>query len=196
MKSLKIIFLTLITSLSLGLAGNCQMFSFEQSSYQKRASFPAGSFLKGYLQNQLSSNKNKVGDPVYAIISYDVKIGKITCIPKNTLLTGHVTQISPPVEGRNGYIQVKFDYITFPDGWGTSLSGHVWNTTGKGMIGGEATKKTLYRKIPHYVENVGTFVQLVEVGQGEMGKETVVTQNTEFIIVLDSDLNVVVNLNQ
>jgi len=196
MKLLKTIFLTLIITLFFGMAGNCQMFSFEQSSYQKKATFSAGTFLKGFLQNQLSSSENKVGDSVYVIIPYGVKIGKITCIPKNTLITGHITQVGKPVTGYNGYIQVKFDYITFPDGWGTTFSGHVWNLGGKGILGGEATNKTLYRKIPHYMENVGTVVQLVAVGQGAMGKETTVEKNTEFIIVLDSDLNVTVNLNQ
>jgi len=195
MKVLKYIFVALMLVFSLNSAGFAQMFSFEKNPHQGTATFPAGTFLKGILKNQLSSAENRVGDKVYLLIPFNVKIGKITCIPKNSLITGHVTQVQKAQQGRNGFVQVKFDYIKFPDGWGTSISAHVWNREGKGNIGGESTKKVTYKKIPHYIENIGIVAQLVETGPGVMGQDKLIPEGSEFIIVLDNDLEVKPNPN-
>jgi hypothetical protein len=170
-----------------------QMFSFEKSPNLDIATFPAGTLFKGRLQNQLSSASNKIGDQVYLLIPFDIKIGKITYIPKKSMVIGQVIQAQKAKQGKNGYIQLKFEYIKFPDGWGTPLSAYVWSETGGGILGGEITKKVSFKKIPHYMSDIGTVVQLVETGQRAMGQEKIIPSGTEFIIVLDNDLEITTN---
>jgi len=189
-KSLKYIFAVMVVILSLNSAGFAQMFSFEKNPNVRMATFPSGTLFRGVLQNQLSSANSKMGDNVYLIIPFDVKIGENTCLPKKSLMIGQVIQVQKAKPGKNGFIQIKFEAIKFPDGWGTQLSAHVWNSGGSGIIGGETTKMVSYKKVPHYIQDSGTVVQLVETGQRAMGQEKYLPAGTEFVIVLDNDLEV------
>ncbi len=195
MKIFKYLFMSLILCFILNSAGFCQMFSFEKTKSSRLVVFPAGTFFKGVLQNDLSSSKSKIGDKVYLLIPFDVKIGKVTCIPKKSMIIGQVIQVQKAKQGKNGFIQTKFEYIKFPDGWGTQLSARLWSSDGKGIIGGETTKRTAYRKMPHYIDNMGAVVQLIESGPRSMGQEKNISAGSEFVIVLDTDLEIAPNVD-
>lgn len=190
MKNFKYIFTVLIMFLSLNSAGFAQVFNFEKNPNLSNAIFPAGTFFKGKLQNELSSAKSVIGDKVYLILPFDVKLGEITCIPKKTLISGQIINIHKAQFGKNGYIQVKFNSMKFPDGWETGLSAYIWSGTGTGIIGGDTTKRKIYKKIPHYIEDLGIVAQLVESGDRVMGQEKYLPAGTECIIVLDNDMKV------
>lgn len=190
MKYLKYIFASLIIFFSITTTGFCQIFSFEKNPYENSVVLPAGTLFRGILKTELSSEKNVVGDPVYVVLPFNIKMGKYTCIPKQTLLVGEVIQVQKAQKGRNGLLQIKFDGIRFPDGTGSQLSAHIWNRDNKGIIGGEVTNRTSYKKMPHYIEDVGTIAQVIETGERAMGKEKRIPSGIECIIVLDNDLEV------
>lgn len=173
----------------LNSAGFCQVFKFEKNPREHIATFPAGTFFKGVLQNEISSEKNGVGDKVYMIIPFDVKIGEVTCIPAQTLIIGEIIQIQKAQEGKNGFVQIKFDQMVFPDGTGTQMSGHIWSGN-KGILGGETTKRIAYKKVPHYIEDIGIVAKLVETGDRAMGKNKILPVGTECVVVLDNALKV------
>ncbi|HBG49545.1 MAG TPA: hypothetical protein DDW90_08605 [Cyanobacteria bacterium UBA9971] len=189
-RAFKYIFAVMVMVFSLNSAGFAQVFSFEKNPNLRYATFPSGTLFKGALQNQLSSANSKMGDKVYLLIPSEVKIGENTCIPKKSILIGQVIQAQKAQPGKNGFVQIKFEAIKFPDGWGTQLSAHVWSDNGSGIIGGETTKMVSYKKVPHYMQDVGTVVQLVQSGQRAMGQEKFLPAGTEFVIVLDNDLEV------
>lgn len=169
---------------------SAQMFSYEKNPAEYTAVFPAGTFLKGVLQNDLSSEKNTTGDSVYVIIPFDVKIGKVTCIPAQTLVIGEVIQSQKARQGKNGFMQIKFDKMIFPDGTGTLMSAYIWSSRGNGMSGGETTKMRSYRKVPHYIQDLGMVSKLTETGERAAGKEKYIPAGTECVIVLDDVLRV------
>ena len=78
MRAFKYIFAVMIVILSLNSAGFAQVFSFEKNPNFKNATFPSGTLFRGALQNQLSSANSKIGDKVYLLIPFDVKIGENT----------------------------------------------------------------------------------------------------------------------
>lgn len=190
MKFIKYFTLAILMIFSLNASVFCQVFSFEKNPNEHNMVFPAGSLFKGILQNDLDSLKNAPGDKVYLVIPADIKIGKATCIPKNSLITGEIIMIHNAIKGMNGYIQIKFEQIKYPDGTGSSLSAHIWSNEGKGIIGGEPTKRMSYRKMPHYIEDIGVVAQLIESGERAKGKEIHISPGSEFVIVLDNDLEV------
>lgn len=189
-KFLKYFLTIFVIFFGMNSAGFAQVFDFEENPNLSTVVFPAGTLFKGKIQNELSSDKIVIGNRVYFLIPFNVKIGKITCIPKNSLVTGKVIQAQKAQPGRNGSIQIKFDEIQFPDGWKTQLSAHVWSQGEQGIIGGELTKRTLYKKVPHYIEDIGIVVALKETGERAMGQEKYIPAGTECIIVLDNDLKV------
>lgn len=195
MKIFKYILTALFVVFALNSAGFAQVFSFEKNPNLKTITLSAGTLIKGVLKNQLSSTNSKMGDKVYLLIPFNVKIGEVTCIPKKSLLIGQVIQVQKSQQGKNGFVQIKFESLQFPDGWGTPISAHIWSSNGQGLIGGEITKRVSYKKIPHYTSDSGTIAQLVESGPRAMGQETFINAGTEFIIVLDNDLEIIHNSN-
>jgi len=195
MKIFKYILTALIVVFALNSVGFAQVFSFEKNPNLNNITLSSGTLLKGVLQNQLSSTNSKMGDKVYLLIPFDVKIGEDTCIPQKSMLIGQVIQVQKAKQGKNGFIQIKFEYLRFPDGWGTDLSAHIWSSDGQGLIGGETTKRVSYKKVPHYTSETGIIAQLVETGPRAMGQEKFIKAGTEFIIVLDNDLDVIHNSN-
>jgi len=189
-KIIKYILAVFVIFFSINTAGFAQVFNFEKNPNLSNIVFPAGTLLKGRLQNELSSGKLVIGSIVCFSIPFDVKIGKITGIPKDTLIIGQVIQVQKAQTGRNGLIQIKFDEIQFPDGRETQLSAHIWNRGEQGILGGEVTKRTSYKKVPHYIQDIGIVTSIVETGQRAQGKEKYLPAGTECIIVLDDDLQV------
>jgi len=188
MQNLKYILITFFMIFLIMPANAAQVFSVSTKQNMKTANFPAGALLKGKILNNLSSTESRTGDVVYTQLVSDIKLGKTTCIPKKTLLSGEVIRVDKAKQGRNGIVQVKYNYMKFPDGWGTPFSGRIWTQQGDGIVGGEPTKRSTYRRVPHYIEGIGSVVQLVETGNRVMGKEKFVKIGTEIIIVLDNNL--------
>jgi hypothetical protein len=190
MKLIKYIFIALILFFSLNMAGYCQMFSFERHPTDDTVTLPAGTLFRGVLENNLSSERNKIGDRVLLLIPFDVKFGKFTIIPKKSYLVGQFIQVQKAQRGRNGLFQVKFEEIRFPDGKGARISAYIWNGNDKGVVGGEITKRMEVKKVPHYYENYMPFAQLIETGERVKGREVKIEAGTECVIVLDNDFEV------
>lgn len=189
-KFIKYFLAVFVIFFSVNLQGFAQIFNFEKNPNLSTVTFPAGTLFRGRIQNELNSGKVVIGDMVYFVIPFNVKMGKVTCIPKDALVTGRVVQVQKAKPGRNGLLQIKFDEIQFPDGWKTEFSAHIWTRDNQGIIGGELTKKTSLRKVPHYIEGIGTVASTVQVGQRAPGKEKKLPAGTECVIVLDKDLHV------
>lgn len=65
----------------------------------------------------LSSGYNLEGDEFFAEVSSDVESDKGVLIPTGTIVHGAITLIEAPKNmGRDGYVNVDFDYMVTPDG--------------------------------------------------------------------------------
>lgn len=65
----------------------------------------------------LSSGYNIEGDEFFAEVSSDVESEKGIIIPSGTIVHGEITLVEDPKNmGRNGYVNIDFDYMVTPDG--------------------------------------------------------------------------------
>lgn len=172
-------------------SANSEVFSFETDSEVYTAVFPRGTMLKAKIQEDVSSEINQTGNPVSFVVNYDLSVGQMTCIPKGSYMYGKIISIERARQGRDGFFQIIIDKLIFPDGWRTPMTGKIWTADGTGIIGGKLTQMQEFKKIPHYIENLGGgVVQLVRTGPRAMGNETVLPAGKELIIVLEQDLRV------
>jgi len=169
---------------------NCAVFSFEVEPNTATAEFPSGTMFKVILQETISSKINKIGDPVSMVLVADVVIGKSVCIPKDSVFLGNIVELEQAQEGRDGYFKVGINELIFSDGWRTPLHARVWDKSTTDLIGGQVTQRTEYTKVPHYIENIGPIVKLVQTGPRAMGQERALPSGLEVIIVLEKDLQV------
>jgi hypothetical protein len=79
--------------------------------------FEFGTTLNAVLSDTLDSRRNKVGDPVRAKTSEDVKAGGVVVIPRGARLLGHVTEAQPaPQKDAQARLGVEFDRAELKDG--------------------------------------------------------------------------------
>ena len=167
-----------------------QVFSFEAASDTGTATLPRGTMIKAVLQQTISTKKNKPDDPVFFVTSSDLTIGKATCIPKGSVLSGKIISLEHAQPGRDGYFQIFINKIIFPDGWRTDIDATIWTNNGTGIVGGGITQRQKFKKMPHYIENIGPIDQLIRTGPRAMGQERAMLAGKDTIIILERDLQV------
>ncbi|HSA07003.1 MAG TPA: hypothetical protein P5556_07465 [Candidatus Gastranaerophilales bacterium] len=190
MKTLKYFIFIAFLFFLISFKAYSQVFSFEATADDTIATFPKGTMLKAILQETVSTKDNQIGDRVSFVTVSDLTIGKATCIPKDSILLGQVIRLEKAKEGRDGYFQLSVNEIIFPDGWRTTLSATLWTADGMGIIGGAVTQMQEYKKIAHYIEDIGPVVQLVKTGARAMGQERAMLAGNNVIIVLEQQLQV------
>jgi len=151
-------------------------------------SFPVGTMFKGILQYNASTKSNNVGDIIELILPADILVGDAICIPKNSKLIGDIIRLGRAQQGKNGFIEVVFNRLQFPDDQEISILAHVWTKDGTGILGGELTERIGYKKVSHSIWGIGSVAQLIPDGPRQMGKETEILTGSEWILVLDKEL--------
>ena len=184
-----LVFLVLTLSFTPVLSAKNIEIKENPNNYQ--VTIPAGSLFEALFMYQISSEYNNVGDGVELIMPSALKYGDLTLIEKDTKFVGKIIKLQRAIIGQNGYVQILFDEIVFPDGKSGKILAHVWTKENTGIIGGDLTQHTKYKKMPHYIQGIGGVAQLIPVGPRVMGTETYILSGAQFRLVLDEDLSLV-----
>ena len=87
------------------------------ASESATSTLPAGATISAELTKSVDAKKAKVGDPVMAKVTEDVKSGSTTVIPKGSKITGQVTSAQPHEKGgAASTLALRFDKVTLKDG--------------------------------------------------------------------------------
>lgn len=156
------------------------------------STFPSGTYLRGILREGISTGVNQAGDQVTLILSSNMFLQDVLCIPKDTLIVGKIVRLQRAKMGTNGLMQIVFNELILPTGQKIPMLGHVWSKNDEGMLGGDASDRTSFRSIPSDIEGIPIFVRTVPYGPRSMGKETEFPSSTEWIIVLDREITITV----
>ncbi len=191
----KIICLLLILYINCLICNQSQarkVLVWENNEHYK-VSFPPGTFFKSVTQYKISTKFNNVGDKVRWIIPDNQMAEDITFIPAGSIVEGIIYQLKKPQIGRNGFLQIMVDKIYFPDGRKSYITGHLWTRKGDSIIGGEITKRQGFRRTVHHIKDFGSVGQIIPHGQRAMGKHTQINPGTEWFIVLDEKLDLIID---
>jgi hypothetical protein len=93
-----------------------QTFAARQST-SGTLKIPDGTIVRLSLLDALSSETNKVDDPVNLEVTEDVKVGDVVALPRGVAARGHVVEVEPKKRlGRAGKLDFTVDYVKAPDG--------------------------------------------------------------------------------
>ena len=151
---------------------------------------PTGSFIRGVLQYNISTEFNRPGDPVRILNPSDIYLKEMVVIPKGSVFAGNISELQKPVQGRNGYMKIVITHVIKPNGQIIPMQGHVWTSNKDSIIGGEITPKSSTKGIVHYLDNIKQpILQEVPAGPRVLGSNTLLTAGSYITIMLDQNLN-------
>lgn len=146
-------------------------------------------FLKGILMHEVSSEINSIGDRIKAYNLFDIMLEEAVAIPKNSIFIGHITEIEKAQQGRDGLMRISIDEINYPDGTKKAIEAHIYSKKENGIIGGDFTPRSDYRKVVHKSWGLRTgVIQAIPDGPRLFGKETKLKAGTDITIQLDKDI--------
>jgi len=182
--------LIITTFFLMNTAAHSAVFSFEDEPDTGVAVFPSGTMFKATLQNTVSSKESQVGDAVSFVLDSDMVIGRAVCIPKGSIFLGRVVEMEQPQQGRDGYFRIGIHELVFVDGWRVDVAARVLDNVKTDIIGGGVTPRQEYKKVPHYIQDIGPVIKLVKTGPREMGQNRALPAGKKLILVLDRPLEV------
>ena len=113
----------------------------------------------------LSSGYNIEGDEFFAEVSSDVESDKGVVIPTGTIFHGLISMIENPKNmGRNGYVNIDFDYMVTPDG--RQIPIHASFSTKDNIVKGTAKTVAMHTGYTLLGGVAGGFIALNTLGLG------------------------------
>ena len=148
-----------------------------------------GTFVPLCPMQTISTSVLEMGNQVGFIVPSDMWIGNHKIIPKNSMVLGHITELSMPVTGINASMKIAAHSICFRSGECFEIQGDV-AYRGETRIGGDLTPPLSYNVSMHPAKGeyyVGAFGQYVPSGKYEFGQHVTILTNETLHLILTED---------
>ena len=151
---------------------------------------PAGIFLKGIMQSEISTKTNNLTDPVKAIIPTNFYLMNAICIPQNSIIEGEITEFALPKKGRDGLMRLHFNKITFPDYNSYPINADLW-MDGSNVIGGQPSELSEMREVPFSVGGLSPgYILMKPTGEYCIGKDVTLSAGSEVLIKTNAEIKI------
>lgn len=151
---------------------------------------PANSAWNVWLNTPIDSDSQKVGDPITATLATDVYVKTVRLFEQGDILSGQITELYPPITGRNAIVKVLFFNLQRQNGETIPLTAHVKTGLPNFVWGGELTQGTENKISIHNVMGIGAYNQVVKGGKRAEGEPVKKTLGEMITVVLDEPITV------
>lgn len=151
---------------------------------------PANSAWNAWLNTPIDSGNQHVGDAVTATLATDVFVNTVRFFERGDLLVGQITELHPPITGRNAIVKVLFFNLQRQNGETLALNAHVKTGLPNFVWGGELTQGTENKISIHNVMGIGEYNQVVKGGKRAEGDAIKKNLGEMITIVLDEPMTV------
>lgn len=153
-------------------------------------SIPAGVFLKGIMQSEISTKTNNLGDPIRAIIPTNFYLMNAICIPQNSIIEGEITEFALPKKGRDALMKLHFNKIIFPNYNYYPIDADLWMDSSN-VIGGQPSELSEMRQVPFSVEGLTPgYILMKPTGEYKIGKDMTLMAGSEVIIKVNNEIKI------
>ncbi|MDH4379680.1 MAG: hypothetical protein QE263_07225 [Vampirovibrionales bacterium] len=152
---------------------------------------PANSAWNVWLNTPIDSESQRVGEPVTATLATDVFVKTVRLFEKGDVLLGQITELYPPITGRNAIVKVLFFNLQRQTGETIPISAHVKTGLPNFVWGGELTPGTENKISIHNVMGIGEYNQVVKGGKRAEGAAVKKTLGEMMTVVLDEPITVI-----
>lgn len=154
---------------------------------------PAGIFLKGIMQSEISTKTSNLNDPISAIIPTNFYLMHTICIPQNSIIEGEITEFALPKKGRDGLMRLHFNKMIFPNGTSYPLDADLW-MEGSNVIGGQPSELSELREVPFSVGGLSPgYILMKPTGEYKIGKDVTLSAGNEILIKTNNELKIKFN---
>ena len=168
----------------------CPLPSFSIDIKEKPIVIAKGTFLKAFLQNEISTSLLDIGDNIYFINALDMYVDDCNAIPSGSKLIGVVEDLREPVQGTNAAIKIKIVKIITPNKRELPVNAYLYSENDN-YLGGERTPALYYNRMPHYIQGLGGGVlQYAPTDIRYPGTQLYIKAGTEQNIILMDDLKI------
>jgi len=151
---------------------------------------PAGVFLKGIMQSEISTKTNNLNDPIRAIIPTNFYLMNAICIPQNSIIEGEITEFALPKKGRDAIMRLHFNKLTFPDYKSCPIDADLW-MDGSNVVGGQPSELSEMREVPFSVGGLSPgYLLMKPTGEYRMGKDMTLSAGSEVIIKINNEIKI------
>jgi hypothetical protein len=151
---------------------------------------PANSAWNVWLNTPIDSESQQVGDPVTATLATDVFVKTVRLFEKGDTLSGQITELYPPITGRNAIVKVLFFNLQRQNGETLPISAHIKTGLPNFVWGGELTQGTENKVSIHNVMGIGAYNQVVKGGKRAEGDTIKKPLGEMLTVVLDEPITV------
>lgn len=151
---------------------------------------PAGTAFHVLLQSPLSTEINQLDDPVEVISNQHLYLYEELMFPKNTRFIGKVSQLEPPIQGKDGILAVTFQEIILHNGEKLPIQAHVRTDRKDHTWGGRLTQGTKPYLSTQRVAGIGEYNKVVFGGPRAMGAHITIPPGEHWTIILDQPLSI------
>lgn len=151
---------------------------------------PAGTAFHVLLQTPLSTEINQPDDPVEVISNQHIYLYEELMFPKNTRFLGKISQLEPPIQGREGILAVTFQEVILSNGEKLPIQAHVRTDRKDHTWGGKLTSGTKPYLSTQRVAGIGEYNKVVFGGPRAMGTHITIPPGEHWTIILDQPLSI------
>lgn len=152
---------------------------------------PAGTAFHVLLQTPLSTEINQLDDPVEVISNQHIYLYEELMFPKNTRFIGKVSQLEPPIQGKEAILAVTFQEIILHNGEKLPIQAHVRTPRKDHTWGGQLTQGTKPYLSTQRVAGIGEYNKVVFGGPRAMGTHITIPPGEHWTIILDQPLSII-----
>lgn len=149
---------------------------------------PAGTAFHVLAQTPVSTAINQTDDPVEAITDQNLYLYEELIVPKNTHFNGFIARLEPPIQGRDGILEVRFSEILLENGEKLPIVAHVRTEDPEHIWGGKATRGTKPLLSTQRVWGIGEYNKVVYGGPRAMGEHIDLPPGDHWTLILDKPL--------
>ncbi|MEM0952177.1 MAG: hypothetical protein AAGI66_08570 [Cyanobacteria bacterium P01_H01_bin.74] len=152
---------------------------------------PKGMAVQVILETPISTAVNHRDDPILAMINHELYYQEELLLTKNTRFKGHIQQIAPAIEGRNGILKITFTEMTLDNGERLPVKCHLRTKHHDHAWGGEVTRGTKPVNSLQYVTGIGAYNRTVFAGPRAMGQPVKLYPGKHLTLILDEPISIV-----
>lgn len=152
--------------------------------------FQPGTVFLLIAETPVHTGENQLNDPVEARLVHDVYVGESRVISRSARFWGYLSQLEPPVEGRDAVLGIRMRELQLPNGMRLPLVGYIHTGNDKQVWGGGETEGTKPRLVQHRVQGIGYYNKVVMAGPLAMGRHYRVQPGEYWRVVLEEPLSI------
>ena len=157
----------------------------------RRYALPVGTPFHVLLQTRVHTAFTQPSEPVEARMLQDLYLYERVMLTRNARFVGNITQLEPPMEGKNAVLAIRFHTVLLENGERLPINAYIKTERPDHTWGGELTPGTVPKTVTHRVYGIGDYNKTIFTGPRAMGSHIEFLPGERWTLILEEPLTIV-----